>query len=170
MATPTQAVRWKEIIRRLYGRATPYWRKRLEDEQEPSRVWAIGEQVIFQIIFAMFLGLLVLLPAAYIALLVFVQPGGLPQVIGSQLADVCRATGNCDIHYLLAAYAFAINFVIVASVFTVVTIGRASAYGQSPSDLEQDLAYIDERIVSLRNELVMAGIITLPAEERKDDG
>lgn len=172
MATQTQTVQnWKKVIRGLVSRPTPYWRKRLEDEQESAPIFAMGAQVVSQIVFAMILGLLVLLPTAYLSMLVFVVPGGLPQIIGSQLADVCRATGNCDVHYLLSGYVFAVNFVIVVSAFIAIGIGRVTtSVGESPSDIEQALAFVDERIVGLRNELVIAGIITVPAEERTDQG
>jgi hypothetical protein len=170
MATQTQATKWKSIIRRVLVRPSPYWRTRLEDEQEALAlpILAAVRQVVAQILFAVLLALAVLMPTAYISMLVFVVPGGLPQIVGSQLADVCRTTGNCDIHYLLAGYAFAVNFAIVASVFLVVTIVRATSIGDNAPSTDQDLAFIDERIVGLRNELVMAGIITVPKEERTD--
>lgn len=169
MSTQTHATRWQTILRKLAGRPTPYWRTRLEDEQAPTPMRAAGQQIAFQLVFVFMLSLIVLLPAAYLSMLVFVAPGGLPQIIGAQLAEVCRSTGNCDIRYLLAGYAFAVDFVIVASAFLVITISRASTLDDGASDLSQDLAYIDQRIVSLRDELVMAGIITLPKEERKAD-
>jgi len=169
MATQAQLKSMGAFFRRIAA-STPYWRTRLEDEQEPAPMVGVGRQIVYQVTFVTILTMLVLLPAAYLSMLVFVTPGGLPQVIGTQLADICLATGNCDIRYLLAGYAFAVDFVIVASAFLWITIGRASRLGETTSDLEQDLAFLDARIVGLRNELVMAGIITLPAEERKDAG
>lgn len=169
MATHTQTVaKWKSIMRRLYGRQVPYWRKRLEDEQEPAPMLAAGQQVAFQVLFAVVLAMLVLLPAAYLSVIVFVVPGGLPQVIGSQLADVCRSSGHCNFGELMAGYAFAVNFIIVAAAFLVITIGRVTT-AETASTHEQDLAFIDARIVALRDELIASGILTVPAEERKDE-
>lgn len=168
MATQTQAAKWRSLLRRL-TRPTPYWRQRLDDEQATEPLAEVAKQIGEQIVFLIALALVVLLPTAYLAGIVFAHPGGLPQVIGEELANTCRISGNCDFGYLMAGYAFGIVFTIVAAGFLVIMIRRAFRLFDGPSDTEQSLAALDARIVALRTELVTSGIITVPAEERKEE-
>ena len=116
MATTTQPKwSWRAFLRRWITRPTPYWRKRLEDEQDKSD-WNSGFTVIVWQVFFVMVAAVTLAAMAQLAVLVFVVPGGVPGVIGQQLADVCRATGNCEFGYLLAGYAVALHILAAMAI------------------------------------------------------
>lgn len=164
MATRTQGKwSWRAVLRHFIPRATPYWRTRLEDDQEESEwpVWA--ELLVWQVLQVGVLAVTIS-AMAQLTLAVFLVPGGLPAVIGQQLGDVCRITGNCDFGYLLASYAVAVDILIGVGILLISSILRATTW-KGRDRREEDMAWLDARFVELRDELMAAGILTKPPEE-----
>jgi len=164
MATQTQAKwTWRAALRRLIPRATPYWRTRLEDEQDESE-WSAGFKLIIWQVFFVMVAAIVLAAMAQLAVLVFVVPNGVAGVIGTQLAEICKASGNCDFGYLLAGYAVALQILAAVAILIITSVSRMSKLNE-PDRHEADMAFLDRRFVELREELMAAGILTKPPEE-----
>ncbi len=101
---------------------------------------------------------------AQLAVLVFVVPDGVPGVIGRQLADICVASGNCDLGYLLAGYAVALHILAAVAILIITSISRMSKLNDRDRH-QADMAFLDARFVELREELMAAGILTKTPEE-----
>jgi len=159
-----QDIWWKRAWRQVIARPA-FWRRRLADEQDERQTWNPFEQIPAQVVAILALAVFVLLPALYLTQVVFLYPGGVPALLGQQLASVCQTTGRCDFNYLMAGLAFGIIVSIVITVYLVKSFmgGWAPAHGW-----EQDTAAIDSRIVHLRNDLIAAGI-PLPREAEDTD-
>lgn len=164
MATQTMSKeKWRALMRRLIPRATPYWRTRLEDQQQESEQGAGFELVVWQV-FQLMVFAVVLSALAQLTLIVFVVPDGVAGVIGHQLAEVCQATGRCDFGYLLAGYAVALHILAAAAILIITSITRMTKLNERDSH-KADMAFLDTRFVELREELMAAGILTKPPEE-----
>jgi hypothetical protein len=164
MATQTMPKdKWRALMRRLIPRATPYWRTRLEDEQDQSE-WSAGFELIVWQVFQLMVFAVTLSALAQLALVVFVVPDGVPGVIGRQLAEVCQATGRCDFGYLLAGYAVALHILAAAAILIITSIARMTKLNERDRH-QTDMAFLDQRFVELREELMAAGILTKPPEE-----
>lgn len=155
------------LRRLLWPRRKSYWADSpIDDIDEVSRM---GTRFMSVVLLFVIQALVILLPAAYLVQIVFVVPGGLPGIIGQQLADVCLSGGSCDFDLLLAGYAFAIVFLINA--LALIVYGLASAVGWIDKDNTEDVVYalavIDDRVCNLQYELVEAGV--LPDMEEDDD-
>jgi len=168
MATHTQTKPgWRSLLRRLIPKATPYWRERLDDEQEQSE-WRDILELIVLLVFQVVVFGVTLSAMAQLALVVFVVPDGLPGVIGRQLAEVCQVTGNCDFGYLLAGYALALGILAAAVILIFTSFSRMTKVNDRDRH-KIDMAFLDARFVELREELMAAGILTKPPEEMPED-
>lgn len=171
-STPPRRSFWQAYLRPalrrlIWPRRKSYWADSpIDDIGEANR---LGATVVSIFMLFMVQAIVILLPTAYLVQLVFVVPGGLPGVIGRQLADVCLSGGNCDFELLLAGYAFAVIFLVNS--LALIVYGAASVAGWIDKDNTEDLVFalavIDDRVCNLQNELVEAGV--LPEEAEDDD-
>src|SRR5579859_4734858 len=150
MATQTQSKwSWRAWLRRWITRPTPYWRKRLEDEQDKSE-WSAGFTLIVWQVFFVMVAAVTLAAMAQLTLLVFVVPGGVPGLIGRQLAEMCQASGNCDFGYLLAGYAVALQILAAVAILIITSISRMTKLNMRDQHAA-DMAWLDKRFVELRD-------------------
>ncbi len=181
---PTKESKWKRALRRLVGRPTPFWRKRLEDQVEtPNPVsdalsagWDQMATATAIIIMRLVIGAGVLTPLALVVQWIFKSPGfseyGLADPIGRSLAAVCLNSGRCDLPGLLAGTAFALPMLVVIAFL----IAGAFYWHEPVADADEVTEYelldalgaLDERIVHLRADLVLAGVLKLSPEELAD--
>jgi len=172
--------RWRAWLRRV-TRPRPYWQRRLDDNLEPPGALddAIGQVAgsVARILALMVVGLAVLLPASVIVRLIFFSPAflsdGLAGAIGAGLADVCASTGQCDLRYLLAGAALAVP------TLTLIGLMLANAfYWRTADEDEQEvtetelmdaLDLLDQRIVQLRADLVLSGVVKVREEEKPEE-
>jgi len=168
MATQAKAKwSWRAALRQIIPRSTPYWDTTLAETQDQRGVSTVFDFLVWQVLQVMIFAVTIS-ATAQLAALVFVVPGGLPGVIGGQLAGVCRATGNCDLNYLLASYAVAMQILAAVAILIITSISRLTKQGQWDRR-EADMAFLDRRFVELRDELMAAGILTKPPEELPEE-
>lgn len=177
--------KWKLFVRRLvFGRRpTPFWQKRLLDQVEPSTpvahdAWNPGDNM-FNAIMVLAVGALVI---AALGMLVigplFLSPDfftiGIADPLGRWYGAVCLSTGNCELPYLFGGTVVAVQVLLLGlmvlhaalrGVFNPDVI-EAPDYG---AEMVQALGVIDERIVRMRADLVLAGVLKLSPEELADD-
>jgi hypothetical protein len=162
------------LVQMVRPRRKSFWDVSLDDELDPSLSTtaisagiAISRNIVGIVFLMIGQALLILLPMLYVVQIVFVAPGGLPGVIGRQLADVCLHGGSCDIQLLLASYAFAV--IMSVNIVGLLFHGLLSGIGYFDQSNGEDevlaLAVIDDRIVTLRGELISAGVL----KEKPDD-
>jgi hypothetical protein len=159
------------LRRLLHGKQQSVWDVDLDDEMgEDDASWISGSIFITVILLGIAQALFILLPVAYIVQLVFVVPGGLPAVIGHQLAEVCLGGGSCDVGQLLASYGFAVIFLVNA--VGLIAYGVLSGAGlfdrTNPNDVPLALGVIDERVKELHDELITAKVLPMRIEADDD--
>ena len=164
------------LLQLLQPRRKSFWNVSLEDEMEPpagaaaSVVASVWRTVVGSVMLMLGQALLILLPALYLVQLVFVVPDGLPGVIGRQLADVCLRGGSCNIQILLASYGFAVIMLInIVGLLGYSLLSATGYFDQAHADDEVlGLAVIDQRIRTLHDELVTAGVLKATVESDDD--
>lgn len=170
--------KWKAVLRRaLWGRPKPFWRKRLEEQieidDEPG-LWDVGDSI--------FLSLLVLTMGALIiaalGMLVigplFTSPDffsvGVADPLGRWYAAVCAATGQCHLGYLLAGTVVGVLLLTLGTLTIHASWwGQRSAEPVGLGDVVAAVGVLDERLVRLRADLVLAGHLKLSPEELAED-
>jgi hypothetical protein len=173
--------KWQKMWRRA-NRRTPFWKQRLgertEGELEPAGPLAhlarwLGD--IWETLFALAVGAVaVSLLAGFVIGPIFLSPDfmtiGLADPIGRGLAAVCANTGQCDPAYLLAGSAVAV-LILLLMVYVVLATMRddLDEDNVSEGELLSGLSALDERLVHLRADLVLAGVLPLSAEEKADE-
>lgn len=175
---PTKAApKWKLFLRRLFRR-TPFWGKRLEDQEEGPDIGfgAVADSIAAVIQIFVFGAIFVLPLVVLVSGWIFFSPGffehGLADPIGRGLAQVCLVTGNCDLRYLIAGAALAVPIVVLMA-FTIQTglwYANDDEAEVSETELLDAVSLLDERIVHLRADLVLAGVLRLSPEELEEDG
>lgn len=172
----------RPALRRLVQpRRQSVWNVELEDDlddrggplgEAAAAVGTLGAHVVRIVILALGQATLILLPMLYLVQLALGSPEGLPGVVGHQLAEVCLNGGSCDVHVLLASYAFAV--IMVINIIALIVYGILSGMGyfdqSDPNDLPLALSVVDERIRELHDELIAAHVLPEPlANEAEDD-
>lgn len=162
------------LVRLVHPRRRSVWNVSLEDELETS-VWDVGQSIVARITSSMFLLIgqvvLILVPALYVAQLVFLTPGGLAGLVARQLADICLGGGSCDLSTLLASYAFAVIMSVNIIGFLLFSLLSSTGYFDQADGQDEVLALsvIDERVKLLHDELIAAKVLPEPAEDPDDD-
>lgn len=151
-----------------------FWGRRLDEKIEPAglRMWGFVQWFLnvflLYAVLALVLGYLSMFAAQWI----FLSPGlfeyGLADPIGRGLAAVCLASGRCDLRYLLSGLVMAL--LVVALVFILLhhalrVTDDDDGETVSEGELVEGLQLLDERIVSLRADLVLGGVLKPRADE-----
>jgi hypothetical protein len=174
MASTTKAKwSWRGLWRRLFPRPIPYWHTGMDRETPVEVDTAIdfGGHVSGVIMLGFFAAVCILTPMAYVCLIVFTYPKGFAGLIAHFLAEVCRATGNCDFGYLMAGFTFAVQILLIGFALIVIAMLPAKAEPVLVVD-DDDISeheQLDDRIVTLREELMAAGLLTKPPEEMPEE-
>lgn len=175
----TKVSKWQALWRRA-NRRTPFWKQRIEErtegELEPARPldhlgrW-LGD--IWRTLFALVIGALWVSFLSVGIGLIFLSPDfmtvGLADPIGRGLAAVCAATGQCNPGYLLAGTAVAVLILTLLAYVVLVSLqDDPDEENVTDSELLSGLSALDERIMHLRADLVLAGVLPLTPEEKAD--
>lgn len=184
VAAGGQYPRWKLWLRRV-ARAKPFWRKRLGDELEAEYIASDGDDgqsvltgMMDAIYFLLFGGVFVALLIQVVIVPIFFSPGfweyGLAYPIAEFLGRLCASTGQCDLPSLVGGSV--VGLLLVAVVAGVLLISIQSVFHAPPDaatvsegELLDAVAGLDERLVRLRADLVLANVLPLSAEERVED-
>lgn len=165
---------WKQWLKEWWNAPSqpPYWYRPMEREVRYSeRVETVGatHDVFGLIMLCFFVGFFILLPMAYINAIVFTYPGGFVGLIGGFLAEVCRVTGSCEFGSLMAGFTFAVQFLVLSFCLIVMSIRPTIKPEEETVEVVDDDVseheQLDDRITTLREELMGAGILTKPPEE-----
>lgn len=167
---------WQRFTKR-----TPFWQQRLDERTDgelepPDFLTHMGRWLndIGSTIYALAVGAVAISAlATFLIGPIFLSPDfmtvGLADPIGRGLAMVCTVTGRCDIQYLLAGTAVGVTILLL-----LVYIINYSLQTDDDEDTVNDaelaagLSAIDERIVRLRADLVLAGVLPVSDEEKAE--
>lgn len=186
--------KWKLWLRRA-TRPKPFWRQHMDEQLsddygvQPDAEFSfsldLGAPVANGLLFISFAGIFIALLVQFVIGPIFLSPGfwqfGPAYPIALFLANVCRATGQCDFHYLIGGLAVSL-IVLTAIVEAVVLpmsdgrsgveVEREALASERSANLSADIAeavgVLDGRFVRLRADLVMAGILPLSLEEQEE--
>jgi len=170
-ATPQRAPWWRRLFRER-----PFWQKRPEDFEDTRPKWSWGRELA-RLGAAVLEGALLILVLsgvvtifAQVAGQIFYSPGflevGLAAPIGRGLAEVCQQGGSCDLATLLTSSVLGFMLFTMAGIF-LHWCWRENDEQEDPVERGQaSVDVLDERIVHLRADLVLAGVLKLSPEEQ----
>jgi len=167
------------LIRLVRPQRQSVWDMELDDDlddrggalsEAAGAIGGLGAQVLRVIMLGLIQAMVILLPMLYLAQMVLGSPEGLPGLVGRQLAQVCAGGGSCDLHILLASYAFGV--IMVINIIALIIYGMLSGLGYfdqpDPNDTPLAVAVVDERLKTLHHELIAAGVLPKPVEPPDD--
>lgn len=172
--TVKKQTKWQAFWKRLSPRI-PFWKQRPEDRVDHSseRGGSFLDDVVNIVMVVPVSAVVIAFLLQFIIGPIFLSPDfltyGLADPIGRGLAGVCAATGNCNVQYLLAGSVVA---VLIFTMILVIILSPSSAEVVDDNDTIDAVldatAALDERIVHLRAEMVLAGLLPLTADEKAD--
>lgn len=165
---------WRAWLRRVF-KPIPFWQQRpvekggFLDTLKSMFLWALHVAGVY-----LMGGLVIATVSVLLIGGVFFTPGffqyGLADSIGRAFAAQCLASGLCDLRYLMGgAVVGVLSIVLLLEVVHAGTLG-AEQPDDEPSNEEvlDSIVSLDERIVHLRADLVLAGVLKVSPEEKAE--
>lgn len=171
---PTQQFPWWKRAWRRLTRERPFWQKRLVEGKDPAGwIEVVGIEVVELFARIVITGA-VLAVMAQLTAFVFYSPGvfehGLADPLARLFAQICVKEGQCDLRPLMGGAALGVTFIVAMYLLVAFATHLGESNDDEPSNDQvlEAVGTLDERIVHLRADLVLAGVLQLSPEEKAE--